>query len=130
MEIIRGPASPLYGDSAFFAVVNVMTRTGPSPRFSVPGPLARSFVSVEGQYLSSRATIAGPDAPAAAALNIFVVQPIGRAWELTGGVRNVFNSRYLDPVSTQHVQDAIAQNGVTARRPALAPVDAVSPAQR
>src|SRR6185295_10396763 len=30
VEIIRGPASSLYGDSAFFAVVNVITRTGVS----------------------------------------------------------------------------------------------------
>jgi iron complex outermembrane receptor protein len=28
VEIIRGPASSLYGESAFFAVVNVLTRTG------------------------------------------------------------------------------------------------------
>ena len=28
VEIIRGPASSLYGDSAFFAVVNVITQTG------------------------------------------------------------------------------------------------------
>ena len=30
VEIIRGPASSLYGDSAFFAVVNVITRSGES----------------------------------------------------------------------------------------------------
>ena len=30
VEIIRGPASSLYGDSAFFAVVNVITRSGAS----------------------------------------------------------------------------------------------------
>src|SRR6185295_5048679 len=30
VEIIRGPSSSLYGDSAFFAVVNVITRTGAS----------------------------------------------------------------------------------------------------
>src|SRR6195256_959190 len=30
VEVIRGPASSLYGDSAFFAVVNVMTRSGAS----------------------------------------------------------------------------------------------------
>jgi iron complex outermembrane receptor protein len=30
VEIIRGPASSLYGDSAFFAVVNVITRPGAS----------------------------------------------------------------------------------------------------
>src|SRR3954471_16163862 len=28
VEIIRGPASSLYGTGAFFAVVNVITRTG------------------------------------------------------------------------------------------------------
>jgi outer membrane cobalamin receptor len=30
VEIIRGPASSLYGDSAFFGVVNVITKTGAS----------------------------------------------------------------------------------------------------
>jgi iron complex outermembrane receptor protein len=30
VEIIRGPASSLYGDSAFFAVINVITKTGAS----------------------------------------------------------------------------------------------------
>ncbi|MCA1584577.1 MAG: TonB-dependent receptor [Acidobacteria bacterium] len=30
VEVIRGPASSLYGDSAFFAVVNVITKTGAS----------------------------------------------------------------------------------------------------
>jgi iron complex outermembrane receptor protein len=30
VEIIRGPASSIYGDSAFFAVVNVITRSGTS----------------------------------------------------------------------------------------------------
>jgi outer membrane receptor for ferrienterochelin and colicins len=30
VEIIRGPASSVYGDSAFFAVVNVITKTGGS----------------------------------------------------------------------------------------------------
>src|SRR5260221_13671473 len=39
VEIIRGPSSSLYGDSAFFAVVNVITRTG--------GSMAGSTASVE-----------------------------------------------------------------------------------
>src|SRR6185503_2067218 len=30
VEIIRGPASSLYGDSAFFGVINVITRSGAS----------------------------------------------------------------------------------------------------
>ena len=52
---------------------------------------------------------------AAATASVTVVQPLGRAWELTGGIRNLFNSKYLDPVSDQHVQEAIEQNGRTAR---------------
>ena len=31
VEIIRGPASSIYGDSAFFAVVNVITKTPVPP---------------------------------------------------------------------------------------------------
>ena len=93
-------------------------------RVSVPGPINRSFIAVEGQYLSSRATLPRPNrggfvfltrVPRAATLNVTMVQPLGQAWELAGGVRNVFNARYGDPVSDQHVQAAIEQNGRTAR---------------
>jgi outer membrane receptor protein involved in Fe transport len=47
--------------------------------------------------------------------NVTMVQPLGRAWELTGGIRNLFDNKYLDPVSDQHVQEAVPQNGRTAR---------------
>ena len=46
VEIIRGPASSLYGDSAFFAVVNVITRSGAS--------LAGASVTVEDGTLGTR----------------------------------------------------------------------------
>src|SRR6185503_10412140 len=46
VEIIRGPASSLYGDSAFFAVVNVITRSGAS--------LNGAAFSVEGGTLGTR----------------------------------------------------------------------------
>ena len=84
-------------------------------RISFPGPTAQSFVSVEGLYLSSRGTLSGSEVPAAATLNVTMVQPLGRSWELTGSVRNIFNALYSDPVSSQHLQDAITQNGRTAR---------------
>jgi iron complex outermembrane receptor protein len=84
-------------------------------RISVPGPIDRSFVSVEGQYLSSRGTLSGARVSAAATADVTMIQPLGRAWELAGGVRNIFNTRYFDPVSTQHLQSAISQNGRTAR---------------
>jgi outer membrane receptor for ferrienterochelin and colicins len=93
-------------------------------RISLPGPTARSFVSLEGQYMTSRATLARPGADGtlvagrvsgAATANVTVVQPLGRTWELSGGIRNLFDNKYADPVSDQHVQDAVAQNGRTAR---------------
>ena len=48
VEIIRGPASSLYGDSAFFAVVNVITRTGAS--------LDGASITVEGGDLGTGRT--------------------------------------------------------------------------
>ena len=94
-------------------------------RVSLPGPTGRSFVSIEGQYLSSRATLARPArsgdglclgrVAAAATANVTLVQPLGRAWELSGGIRNLFDTKYADPVSDQHLQEAVEQNGRTAR---------------
>jgi iron complex outermembrane receptor protein len=84
-------------------------------RLSLPGPTPRSHVSVEGQYLSSRATVAGSRVSAAATVNVNMIQPLGRSWELFGGVRNVFDTDYADPASDQHRQDSIPQNGRTAR---------------
>jgi iron complex outermembrane receptor protein len=84
-------------------------------RLSLPGPTPRSFVSVEGLYLSSRATLAGQRVSGAATLNVHVVQSIGRSWELFGGAQNLFDRKYFDPASSQHRQDAIERNGRTAR---------------
>jgi iron complex outermembrane receptor protein len=84
-------------------------------RVSLPGPTSQSFVSVEARYLSSRTTVAGSRVPGVAVVNLHVVQPLARSWELSGGVQNLFSREYLDPVSGQHRQDAIEQNGRTAR---------------
>lgn len=46
VEVIRGPASSLYGDSAFFAVVNVITKSGAS--------LAGGTVTLEAGTLGSQ----------------------------------------------------------------------------
>jgi outer membrane receptor for ferrienterochelin and colicins len=83
-------------------------------RISHPGP-ARSTISAEGQYFSSRQTLAGSTVSGAAVVNATVVVPLGRAWEITGTVRNIFDAQYRDPVSSQHRQEAILQNGRTAR---------------
>jgi outer membrane receptor protein involved in Fe transport len=84
-------------------------------RMSLPGPTAGSFVSFEAQYLSGRTTQADTRVKGAAVFNLHVIQPLKRSWELFGGVRNLFNTKYSDPVSGAHEQDAIQQNGATAR---------------
>jgi outer membrane receptor protein involved in Fe transport len=84
-------------------------------RLSLPGLTSKSFVSVEGLYLSSRTTLAGPRVAGRAILNFHIVQPLGRSWELFGGAQNVLSLKYFDPVSAQHKQDAIEQNSRTAR---------------
>lgn len=84
-------------------------------RLSVPGPFPRSVVSLEGQYLSKRGTLSGSHVGREAVFNVTVIQPLGRSWELFGTVRNLFNDEYADPASSSHLQDAIPQNGRTAR---------------
>jgi outer membrane receptor for ferrienterochelin and colicins len=84
-------------------------------RISMPLPTPRSFVSVEAHYLSSRETLAGASVRAATTVNLSVIQPVGRNWELFGTIRNVFDTQYGDPASSSHVQDVIPQNGRTAR---------------
>ena len=84
-------------------------------RVSVHGPTDQSSISVEALHLSSRTTLAGNILPRATLANVTMVQPIGRSFELSGTVRNLFNEQYADPASDQHVQDSIPQNGRTFR---------------
>jgi iron complex outermembrane receptor protein len=84
-------------------------------RISLPWPTSRSSLAFEGQYLSRRTTLSGGSVAEATTLNIHLVHPLGRSWKLVAGVRNLFDSEYLDPVSGQHLQDAVAQNGRTFR---------------
>jgi iron complex outermembrane receptor protein len=84
-------------------------------RISVPGPAAGSYISIDGQYLSSRKTLGGSRLRGTGVADVTMVQPLGRTWELFGQVRNVFDAQYTDPVSSQHLQTDIPQNGRTAR---------------
>jgi outer membrane receptor protein involved in Fe transport len=84
-------------------------------RISVPGPTSQSSLSAEAQYLSSRLTLSGARVSAATTVNVTVVQPLGRTAELFGGVFDLFDAAYADPASSAHRQDAIPQNGRTAR---------------
>jgi iron complex outermembrane receptor protein len=84
-------------------------------RLSVPGPLAGSYISAEGLYLSQRFTLAGSHVAGKPVFNINWIQPVGRTWELFAGLRNIFDADVADPASSSHRQDAIPQNGRTAR---------------
>jgi outer membrane receptor for ferrienterochelin and colicins len=84
-------------------------------RISVPGPGGRSSISLQARYLSSRMTLANERVAGATSIDLNVIQPIGRSWELFGSVRNLSDDEYADPASSQHRQDTIAQNGRTAR---------------
>jgi iron complex outermembrane receptor protein len=84
-------------------------------RLSVPGPRQRSFASIEWQYLSARTTLAGTSVAAASLAHATVEWPLGRSITLAGQIRNLFNARYSDPASDEHLVDAIEQNGRSAR---------------
>lgn len=84
-------------------------------RLSLEGPTQGSFISVEGQYLSSRNTVVGTVVDGAMLVNLTVTQPLGRRLELFGTVRNLFDDDYADPASDVHRQITIPQNGITAR---------------
>ena len=84
-------------------------------RLTARGLSPRSSVSVDGQYLSSRETLTGAMVSAATTFDVTMVQPLGHSWEIFGGVRNIFDNQYADPVSSVHLQDSVSQNGRTAR---------------
>jgi outer membrane receptor for ferrienterochelin and colicins len=50
VEVIRGPGSALYGNNAFFAVVNVITRRGRDLRYGETSFSAGSFDSYSGRF--------------------------------------------------------------------------------
>jgi len=84
-------------------------------RFSVPGPIARSFASFEWRYLSTRATVTGRTVAPMSIGAVNLSLPVGRQLTLGVNVRNLFNARYADPASDEHTTDAIQQNGRTLR---------------
>jgi outer membrane receptor for ferrienterochelin and colicins len=82
-------------------------------RISVPGPIAKSLASLEVQYIGSRRTILGNTVGDAATASLTMIVPFGGSFELIGSIRNIFDTKYLDPASDE--KDVIAQNGRTMR---------------
>ena len=85
VEIIRGPASALYGDSAFFAVVNVITRTGAS--------LDGASIAVEGGNLDTARTQASFGRRLANGLDF----ALSGTYERSGGVERLYFPAFDTP---------------------------------
>ncbi len=77
-------------------------------------PLVRErlVAGVEGQYMSGRKTLAGDTIGGffianVTALGVNIVKDL----EVSASVYNLFDKRYADPASEEHVQDVIVQDG-------------------
>ena len=95
VEIIRGPASSLYGDSAFFAVVNVITRKGAS--------LDGASVAVEGGSLDTARSQASIGRRLANGLD-FV---LSGTYERSGGVKRLFYPAFDTPGTNNGVAEGL-----------------------
>jgi iron complex outermembrane receptor protein len=86
-------------------------------QFRASAPLwARTMVALDMRALSARRTPRGTSVGAYVVPNITVSRAIaGRGLSVALTVANLTNTRYADPVSTDFVQDAVVQDGRTAR---------------
>jgi iron complex outermembrane receptor protein len=82
-------------------------------RFSTRGPVLRSTIAFETQYLSRRSTLAGGSVAPSAVANITFVEPLHGRMEMVAAIRNAFDTAYAIPGSKEHRQDVIEQNGRT-----------------
>ncbi len=68
------------------------------------------------QYTGARRTLSGGDAGGYWLGNLNLIAPrLARDLELSVGIYNLFNRKFADPGGPEHVQDAIVQDGRTAR---------------
>jgi outer membrane receptor for ferrienterochelin and colicins len=84
-------------------------------RGGLPLRAAGGFASMELQYLGRRATLGGGSVAPATVVNATLQHPLGRSLQVMVTARNLFDARYADPASAEHVQDSIQQNGRTIR---------------
>ena len=87
-------------------------------QFNLISPLVVKglFAGVEFQHLSERRTIRGGEVAGVFVPNVTIFSralPMGL--ELSGTVYNVFDNKYHDPGSEEHLQDSIAQDGRAVR---------------
>jgi len=75
----------------------------------------RAFTSVEWQFIGKRSTLADQTVDPASVVHLTAGWTIAPSLMLTGSIRNVFDQRYSDPGSDEHLPDSIQQNGRTVR---------------
>jgi len=81
---------------------------------NVAVPIAgdRLWAGADAQYVSSRQTPAGTTTPGFAVANLTLsARRLSRALEASASVYNLFDTRYSDPASEEHLQATILQDG-------------------
>jgi len=83
---------------------------------SVPVIKRKIFASSDVQYVSKRATLAGPNVAAYVAPNFTLyTRNVLNRWEISASLYNGFNRRYADPSGNGLVENSILQDGRTVR---------------
>ncbi len=78
----------------------------------VPLLKERLHTGLEGQFVGKRKTINGGYTGAFFVPNLTLfAQKLGQGFELSGSLYNLFNKRYADPGSQEHLQETIPQYG-------------------
>lgn len=73
----------------------------------------KAFLSPELQYLSPRKTIAGKTTDDVVLANVTVyTQNFWKGLEMSASIYNLFNQKYGEPGSAEHIQDIIFQDGI------------------
>jgi iron complex outermembrane receptor protein len=100
VEIIRGPASSLYGDSAFFAVVNVITRNGAS--------LGGGSVTLEAGTLGTQLMRASVGQRLANGVDV----ALSGTLERSSGVGRLFFPAFNSPATNNGVAEGLDGQGI------------------
>jgi outer membrane receptor for ferrienterochelin and colicins len=78
----------------------------------VPVVQQRLFASANAQYISSVQTLAGNTVSGFSVFNFTLLgHPLGKHFDLSAGIYNLFNKKYFDPGRPEDVQDSIQQDG-------------------
>ncbi len=84
------------------------------PKLNLIAPLLgrRLFAGAEAQYTSRRKTVSGNTVGGFPLFNLTLLsRNLKRHFALSASLYNIFDKKYLDPASAEHVQDAIQQDG-------------------